>query len=361
MNSTAQTSFTLDYWLGLVGSSKILDSLYLYVLTPISALAIILNSIALHIQHKKPFRNSTFNEYLKIYTFNSLLLSLLQTTAFTNKTYRLFSFTNTYEAMFYGCYFYTPLVSILYINISLLEICIIVRRILYFNKYPFIFRKYFKTKIVCSILLLISILVNFLIYFMFKPYYVQVIIEDNSLFGINFIIQTEFFLTLSGTMLIHVMFEIRDILILLVKLVLNIILVVLIRRYIIKIKTEKKEFSMRISTNMLHTEVPISDKAPNYLNSTERNQTYLAIIMCVFSAIKHLFYIASYIIKFINNDNFAFYIYYLFLLSISIESLTNFLLLYKYNNLFKCEFRKSFSLFKRYYIQKLNNFKILQS
>ena len=197
MNTTILIKLTLDYWLSLVGSTKLLDSLYLYVLTPISAMAFILNSIALKIFFKKTFQNSTFYSYLKMLVINSLFLSLLQTTAFTNKTYRLFSFTNTYEAMFYGCYFYTPLVSILYINISLLEICIIVRRILYFNKYPFIFRKYFKTKIVCSILLLISILVNFLIYFMFKPYYVQVIIEDNSLFGINFIIQTEFFLTLS--------------------------------------------------------------------------------------------------------------------------------------------------------------------
>ena len=157
------------------------------------------------------------------------------------------------------------------------------------------------------------------------------------------------------------MFVVRDILILIIKLILNMVLVVLTKRYIIRIKAEKEEFSMRISTDMLHTNVPISNKTYNYLNSTEKNQSYLAIIMCVFSAIKHLFYIASYVTKFINNDNFAFYLYYLFLLSISIESLANIFILYKYNNLFKCEVKKSVILFKRSYIQKLNNFKILSS
>ena len=346
MNSTAQTSFTLDYWLGLVGSSKILDSLYLYVLTPISALAIILNSIALHILHKKPFRNSTFYEYLKIYTFNSLLLSLLQTTAFTNKTYRLFSFTNTYEAMFYGCYFYTPLVPIFYINISLLEICMVVRRIFYFNKCRFFIKKYFKTKIVCCFLFVLSISMNFIIFFLFKPYYLQVIIEDNSLFGINFIAPTDFFIAFSGTALMHLMFVVRDIIILLIKIILNIFLVSLVTRYILKLKNEKNEFALRISASILNSNsatVSQSNKKCNYLTKTARNQTFLAIIMCIFSVIKHLFYITSYIIKFVYNDNFGFFIYYLFLLSISIESLSNIFVFYKLNNLFKRECAKFFN------------------
>jgi hypothetical protein len=179
---------------------------------------------------------------------------------------------------------------------------------------------------------------------MFKPYFVQVFIEDNSLFGINFIGPTDFFYTFSGTILIHIMFVVRDILIMLVKIVLNIILVVLITRYITKLKNEKKEFALRISTNLYNCNIgiaPVSNKTSYYLTKTARNQTYLAIIMCVFSVIKHLFYIASYILKFFINDNLlAFYIYYIFLLSISIECLSNIFVFYKLNNLFKRECKK---------------------
>ena len=110
MNSTILKNQTLDYWLNLIGSTKLLDSLYFYILTPISGVSFILNSMVFYVLYKNFFQNSTFYNYLKVYVLNCLVLSFLQMTAFTNKTYRLFGFTNTYGAMFYGCYLYTPLV-----------------------------------------------------------------------------------------------------------------------------------------------------------------------------------------------------------------------------------------------------------
>ena len=78
-----------------------------------------------------------------------------------------------------------------------------------------------------------------------------------------------------------------------------------------------------------------------FISKTDRNQTYIAIIMCVFSLIEHLFYTLSYMMYFLKHFSLANIFYFLALVSICLKYIANFFLLYKFNDLFRSELKKN--------------------
>jgi hypothetical protein len=80
-----------------IGSTWILDSIYLYVISPLSFMAIILNALSLFIINKIKIKNATINfyEYLKVDLINGIILCLIGTCSFIGYSPRYFKYTTT--------------------------------------------------------------------------------------------------------------------------------------------------------------------------------------------------------------------------------------------------------------------------
>ena len=76
----------------------------------------------------------------------------------------------------------------------------------------------------------------------------------------------------------------------------------------------------------------------------KKNQTYISLIMCIFSILEHLFYIFSYILYFLNEYSDSNIFFYVATLFITNKHLFNILILYKFNSLFKSELQKFLNL-----------------
>ena len=137
------------------------------------------------------------------------------------------------------------------------------------------------------------------------------------------------------------MYFIRDILAFGIKIILYGLSVHLVRKYINKLKKEKIEFAMKISTSELHTKSKsVANHEDRYISKTDRNQTRLAIIMCTFSFFENILYVVPFILFFLKSDLTRLF-YYLDILSLSLKHLSNFFVFYRFNYVFRSELKKS--------------------
>ena len=339
----------LEYWLRIYGSTWLMDGLYFYLLTPISLVSVIFNLLTYLILKRSSFGSGVIFNYLRAYTINSALLSVLLTTTFICTTYRIFEFTNTYGAYFFGSYFHSPFLSIFYFNGNLLELCIIMERIIILNKIKHVKNvlqfKYFKL-----ILFLSSVVINLSVFFLNYPGYDEVELENHKKFRIYYWTVTEFSASTAGRVISYVTYFFRDILSLVVKIVLNIFSVYLIRKYFNKIKQDKMvnlpesviSSSKLTNDTYLNNQFSITN-AKSYLSEVDRNLTYIAIVVCVLSSLENVFFITSYVYVVICFDETSFILWFFSYFSIAIKHFSNFIVLFLFNNLFREEFKKSFS------------------
>ena len=214
MNATYHDS---EYWFSMIGQSPIFDYLYMYSLVPFFLIAFGFGSLSYWILLKKEFNRNSFFKYMRAYALNSLFLFAILTTTFIPFTKSVFQLTNTYQAIFYGCFFYTALLSIFYLNSSFIEICIIIERLLYFLP-----AKYKRIKVIgfykfCVLLFIASLVISLPNFFIANPAYMDVKLDFNTTFRIYYWGNTEFSQSFAGFIIIGLMYFLRDILILIVK------------------------------------------------------------------------------------------------------------------------------------------------
>ena len=346
-NNQTQTYLSLYQWLNRVGSYLIFDYLYTYLITGLSIIAFGFNLISWLVLQKSIFPSTGFYRFMRVYTLNGMVLSLILSTTFLITSYNLFSFVNSYAATFYAVYVFTPLFSAFYLNSSLLQIWMVIERMLFFLPERFKRFRIIKFKRFCLGLFLVSVLVISPNYFIYYPGCFDIPLEKNKLYRIYSIHLTPFSATTVGKALIVLMYFIRDILTMITKLVLNTILVIHVRRYLFKLKMDKLNFALKISTSALHIN-NIDLSRQSYITRTDRNQTYIALIMSLYSLFEHAFYIPAYILFALRINSIAPLFYFLSLLAQALKHATNFFIFYKFNYLFRSEVKKSFSkLIKR--------------
>ena len=352
-NNQTQTYLSLYQWLNLVGSYFIYDYLYTYLITGLSIIAFGFNLFSWLVLRKRIFPSTGFYRFMKVYTLNGMILSLLLSTTFLITSYNLFSFVNSYAITFYDVYIFTPLFSAFYLNSSLLQIWMVIERMLYFLPEKFKRFRIIRFKRFCLGLFIISVFIILPNYFIYYPGYFDVPLDKRTAYRIYSIHLTPFSATTVGKALIVLMYFIRDILTLIAKLVLNTILVVQVRRYLFKLKMDKLNFALKISTSALHiNNIDLSKQS--YINRTDRNQTYIALIMSLYSLFEHAFYIPAYILFALRINTIAPLFYFLSILAQALKHATNFFIFYKFNFLFRTEVKKSFSnIIKR--IKKRSN------
>lgn len=152
------------FYLRIDSSSWLQDALYLYIYIPYAICCVLLNLLTLFLLQSRIVQITTLNNYIKVYTFTSLLVcfSLLFKGIVSAPRYSSFSFS--YSARIYLCHIYIISACVLVFVANSLNIIIIIERL---SMFVIKYRKYHtKNPFVCSIYLyFISIMINLIIYF----------------------------------------------------------------------------------------------------------------------------------------------------------------------------------------------------
>ena len=342
---TQQTFYPrLEFWLNLIGAKIAYEYLNFYFILIVSLVGFFLNSTSLLILTRKSLFTSTdFYKFMRVYTLNSMILSLFLASTFVTTSYRFLSISSSYARSLFYVYVYVPFLCYFYLNSSLLEICMVFERISYFLPTRNRIIKKIGFKKLCLVVFSLSALVNSINYTLYTPSFLDAAVDENTVYRLFFLTYSAFSLTLGGKVLAYVMYFFRDILTMVIKLVLNGMSVVLLRSYLTKLKKEKRTFAERISSGSQLQSANVQAADSTYISRTDRNQTLVALIMCTFSLLEHVFYVPSYVFFIINISDLALVLYCLGLTSLCLKQVAGFVILYKFNSLFRKELREIYS------------------
>ena len=344
MNSTNQTEIeSLNYWFNYYGATVSIDIMYMYLLTPISIIAFLLNSITYYIlSSMRQFSQSILYIYLKLYILNSIVLSILLISCFTCNTYSIFDFTNTYEALAYGAYFLAPVVSVFYFYSTLLEICIALERSLNFFPIKLRFKKINNYKKISLILFLFSVIINIPFGFMYYPGLEKVPVKKQMLnyyyWGIS-----DFSNSVFGMATFYFLYFVRDILFLLIKIIINVYSVYVVRQYLTKININTIAMSSVNGISDLESNVAKTNQAApkkEYLSKTDRNLTYMSIWMCLLSVLENIFYAFAYEYYSVIQNEASLTVFFFSYFTLALKHVSNIFVLCLYNYSFRTEFKK---------------------
>ena len=300
----------------------------LYGLTPICVLGSIMNLATYLILKRDPFHTSTIFKYLRLNVLNSLVLCVLLMTRFLITIYK-FDFTNNYLISFYANFIYAPFLSILYLNGNLLDILIVIERIIKVQPVDSI-KKIIKQKYFWIFLFVLSLVINLPSFFLTKPSYVDIMLNNRTLVRNYFTRETEFSSTTFGKILTYLMFFIRDFITLVIKIGLNVISIILIKKYLNKLSIGS---TAKLDNNQISTK-----KA--YVTTVDKNLTYIAVVMSVMSSLENIFFIVSYIFLVFAVNQTGWTLYFFSNFMVAIKHISNMFILFLFNNLFREEFKK---------------------
>ena len=319
MNSSNETFYPLDYWLSLYGFPYISDIIYAYIITPVWFLSFILSIFSLFILFKTQFFASNFFNYMRLYVANCLVLSFMSLTSILAITRRFFSIANTYEATIFSIYVFLTSVNILILFSSCIEICLVVERILYLLPRGFKKIKLVNFKTFFSILFIFCVLINITGVFLFEPAFADIQLDEKTTFRLWYVALTNFSYTLNGQVLNFVGYFFRDVLPMTLKIILNALSIYLVGKYV------RNKRRLRTATTTVNSE----------LVSFDRKQTYIALVMSIFSLFEHILYIISYVLYFVSYYELSNFLYNFAFLLIYIKHFLIFFILFIFNNLFR--------------------------
>ena len=317
----------LDKWFDYFGLTFEMDITYVYVLIPISVISSCLNFLTFIVLSNKEFNLSVFYSYLRLYIFNSLMISMLLITTFVSNSYRIFSFTNSFWSIAYGIYVFTPILTVLYFYSNLLEFCLIMERTEKFLPAKYRFIKKLDFNKLCLGLFAFSIFLNIPAFLNCYPAVRSVRLENNSTHLIYYWGISEFSDSFYGKAITYAAFFARDFLFLSIKIVLNILSVHVIRKYLGKLN--------KVSDGQLTAK-------KTYISQTDRSLTKMVIITIVFSIFENIFFAIAngyYIIVISTLSDYLILVSYL---AVAVKHGLNFFIFFMYNNSFRNVFNKRF-------------------
>ena len=343
-----------------------LNSIYLLLILPLGLIGFFLNLLCFYILRHDEFKSAHIYSYFRVTTINSAMLCIVQGSLFISLTHRYFRFSNTYEANAYSNYVYLPVANVFLLYGSVLDMIMSIERSsLFYLK----LKDYLKPKphIICLILFIITALISVPYFFINCPYHYDVPIDETKRFRLWYWDITDFGRSLPGQILSYANFIIRDVLLLIFEIALNIFNIVLFRNYFKK-KANLLSIQHKISqtplksndTNTNTTETP-NDTAPqsshmskvnkpkksnqlNNLSTQEKNLTIMIIIICFFSIVIHIFYlIVGILLNF--SDSLLTSSTGAFVATTSIlKHMSNIFFLFLFNVNFRKKFIKTFSI-----------------
>lgn len=325
MNQSDESySYNLDELLTTYGSTPFLDNLNLYPFTIFSALGLLLNLFTCFVYRQHEFRAVSIYQFFFIYAVTNVVLCLFSCFNFLATSYRIISWSNSYWTQFYYNYIYSPGINICYFYSSVLDIFVLIDRIAYFKvSVRTWFRKCSPFKM-CLIGLIGCLIIDSPYCYVFMPGSVVVRLNSTTNFTIWFASTTPFATSTVGKVLSYLVYSIRDVQVMLIKVALNII-----SAYILKQFLDKKLTIVRSNT-IIMADLPTtqSRRKSRVASLTEskslaatalskkaekanRNSTLMVIILCMMSICQHILTMVMILYAYFFFNIYVFILYFL--------------------------------------------------
>jgi hypothetical protein len=344
-NSTAfnTTSYlTKDQIFELYGSTIIKDGIVFFALMPLSIIGIIFNSISLIVFYKEKFSSITLYDYLKVYTWNSIFINLVQLLVVSGQSFRFLSLSYSSKLPgYYMAYVYIPGLNILILFGVLLEVCIVIERISQFSTgFKYILK--FKVRNLCLAFFVFSFVLNIQNFFAGRPSTNQHQLNSTTFINISYFRVTKFSRSLTWAITNGVVFSFRDMILLILQLILNIKSINLLRKHI----RNKKEILERSIKKCLLKEEGEKNivrtrqfKINGLVTKQDQNLIIMTVFMTFITILEHLFFLLMISLITIYENSFAFFIASLANLFIAFKYSSNFFIFFIFNKNFRLEFK----------------------
>ena len=325
MNSSNETFYPLDYWLGLYGFPYTADVIFAYVITPIWLLSLVFSIFNLFILLKTQFFASKFFNYMRLYVVNCMILSLVSLTTVLANTRQFFTITNSFEASFYSNYIFFPAQNSLILFSGCIEICLVVERMLYLLPRTFKRIKLIRFRLFFFGLFTLCLAVNILGVFLFEPTFAEIQLDEKTTFRIWYVGLANFYFSLAGQIVNYFEYVLRDVLPMTLNIIINSLSIYTVGKYV----RDKQKITA----------------ANSHMLNFDRKQTYIALIMSTFSLLEHMLYIGSFVSFFYYYLDLSNLFYACGLLFISIKHFLIFFILLIFNSLFRNEVKNILKFF----------------
>ena len=341
MNSTNNRTvlyMSKEQWIIYFGGSSMVDSIKVYLFTPLALLGVLLNLVCFFVFISKEFRNQPLYSYFRIFTLNSTLIEALQATVFLVKTYEFFDFSNTYASFFYFSFLYRPILSTAYFYGNVLDVLITLERICQLNK-KFTILKKASPLLLCFFSLVFCIIINIPSFMINNVSYIDLKTSPTESFRLFYFSYSTFARSFLGKILTYVVYVIRDGFTLIAQVVLGIILIILVKRYA---NRRKRLFNLGYNSTPDQSSMN-SDKAKVSTNpmvkktdsKIDRKVTLMVIFICTLSSVEHLFVLVSAVYFYYIVNSIGIMLSLVSDFFIILKSLSNFFFFFFFNKIFR--------------------------
>lgn len=270
---------------------EILDYMNLYFFSTVTALALATSSISLIVYTAREFTIPLYS-FFRVYCINNMIFCFILLCNFTINTPRILPFSNTYIVQALKAFVVLPITYTSFYYGRLLNMVIILDRIAYYKRH--VRSLIFKTTPykMCAVVLLIAILMNIPYFFVFVPK----ASDKNGTAWSNDLRRTNTMLIVSLTFNIF-----RDLFILVLEIVFNILTMFLLRNYLIerrKLKGNKLGVRFASSPKVDYKKPPVEKSEKKKVNNRPINHTtnkcqqrasLMVIVITFLSTISHAF------------------------------------------------------------------------
>jgi hypothetical protein len=339
-----------DYFLTQTGSTWLSESIFFYLVTPFGIFGILLNILSLIILFKLQEGSFSIFKYMRVFTINSVLLSLMIFLFIFTHLPRHFQFSITYLARLYRCVIMINVANMLNFYESILNILIMLERI---SSFVLKFKKYtnippYRTSLLCLIgCIFICIPTYFLSYVKTQDEFIHDIEHYNeSRVELKFCHKTYFSQTVYGKFFITIVILIMNGLTVLVEIYLTSITLVNFKRYL------RKRSCLYSGNNKSRAQLLLGGQINNrnqvrfstILNKSSHNLTKMSVQFSVISSFSNIFILFYNFVMLFKNENCFYYYYATFgaCLITLIKLCLNFFFFYFYNSNFRKCFKNMF-------------------
>jgi hypothetical protein len=329
--------YSLDFILYKFGGSTwTLDCINLYLYFFTGLIGFIINAFSFLILQDFEF-NLPLYQYFRIYTIINSIMCLSTALSFISCTYRILPWTNSEITLTLGVNYMIQLDNVLYFYGSLIDLLILFDRISSFKpnlKLPIKLSPY-KMSFVCFIgVLLISC----------PLFFVNQI--DSRTFKLNQTVNftvwnfhnSDFAKSPLGTGLTYFVYAIRDVLVMILQIVLNLISIGLFKKYVMKkmtMATRVPVIDDQISYSVSIVKHSTSRRL-NFIHRADQKLTQMCILICVLSIFEHVLVLATTIYPYTNSD----FLMLVILLNVSfffwqLKRIVDFFMFFAFNKIFK--------------------------
>ena len=299
------------------------DYIRMLVAFPISIAALLLNIFSLIIFLGDGFADRIY-KYFRVICINSAFISILDALFYLEQR-KYGNIGNNLIILSILAYGYSFLQSISSYFNELLDFSILIERVAKLTLKTKYFQKFSAYSISLFIFLFCSIIfLPSIFYYKVESFYA--IMNSNNIYRFNTLVVTNFYLSLSGKIVNYIIFAIKDIFIMCVEIIVNILSLIKLRDHCLK----KKKLNIIKSSNSKESKDSSVCKGENKFSK-------LILIMCVFSMVQH-FSSISFSIYTRVTLNFSINVLFFYVFLSTIKNFINFFLF----SIFDTNFRKRF-------------------